>query len=47
MIRLYGALPKTSEAQVIGMQLSRSGTSVGTLSGSNSCPVRCRIHRQD
>lgn len=27
-IRLFGALPKTSEAQVIGKQLLRSGTSV-------------------
>ena len=30
MIRLYAALPKTPEAQVIGPQLLRSGTSVGT-----------------
>ena len=29
IIRLYVALPKTSEAQVIGKQLLRSGTSVG------------------
>jgi len=29
LIRLYGALPKTTEAQVIGKQLLRSGTSVG------------------
>lgn len=29
IIRLYGALPKTTEAQVIGKQLLRSGTSVG------------------
>ena len=29
VIRLYGALPKTTEAQVIGKQLLRSGTSVG------------------
>ena len=29
VIRLYDALPKTPEAQVIGMQFSRSGTSVG------------------
>jgi four helix bundle protein len=28
IIRLYSALPKTSEAQVIGKQLLRSGTSV-------------------
>ena len=28
-IRLYSALPKTTEAQVIGKQLLRSGTSVG------------------
>jgi four helix bundle protein len=28
IIRLYTALPKTSEAQVIGKQLLRSGTSV-------------------
>ena len=29
IIRLYGALPKTTEAQVIGRQVLRSGTSVG------------------
>lgn len=29
IIRLYVALPKTTEAQVLGKQLLRSGTSVG------------------
>ena len=29
IIRLFQALPKSSEAQVIGKQLLRSGTSVG------------------
>src|SRR5512137_2307038 len=29
IIRLYAALPKSTEAQVIGKQLLRSGTSVG------------------
>jgi four helix bundle protein len=29
IIRLYGALPKTTEAQVIGKQILRSGTAVG------------------
>jgi four helix bundle protein len=29
IIRLYAALPKTTEAQVIGTQILRSGTSVG------------------
>ena len=29
IIRLYSALPKTTEAQVLGRQLLRSGTSVG------------------
>lgn len=29
IIRLYAALPKTTEAQVIGKQLLKSGTSVG------------------
>jgi len=29
IIRLYGALPRTTEAQVIGKQVLRSGTSVG------------------
>ncbi len=29
IIRLYSALPKTTEAQIIGKQLFRSGTSVG------------------
>ena len=29
IIRLFAALPKTAEAQVIGKQILRSGTSVG------------------
>jgi four helix bundle protein len=29
IIRLFGTLPKTAEAQVLGKQLLRSGTSVG------------------
>jgi four helix bundle protein len=29
IIRLYGALPKATEAQIIGKQALRSGTSVG------------------
>ena len=29
VIRLFGGLPKSSEAQVLGKQLLRSGTSVG------------------
>ena len=29
MIRLYSSLPKTIEAQIIGKQILRSGTSVG------------------
>jgi four helix bundle protein len=29
VIRLYSSLPKTTEAQVIGKQIIRSGTSVG------------------
>ena len=29
IIRLFSALPKTTEAQVIGKQVLRSGTSVG------------------
>ena len=29
IIRLFGALPKTTEAQVMGKQVLRSGTSVG------------------
>ncbi|MCG3209818.1 MAG: hypothetical protein FOGNACKC_03445 [Anaerolineae bacterium] len=29
IIRLYGALPKSTEAQVLGKQVLRSGTSVG------------------
>ncbi len=31
IIRLYGALPKTTEAQVIGKQILRCGTSVGSI----------------
>ncbi|MFU7557591.1 four helix bundle protein [Stieleria sp. JC731] len=30
VIRLYSALPKSTEAQVIGKQVLRSGTSVGS-----------------
>ncbi len=29
VIRLYGALPKVTEAQILGKQLLRSGTSIG------------------
>ncbi|MBX7062745.1 MAG: four helix bundle protein [Pyrinomonadaceae bacterium] len=29
IVKLFGALPKTTEAQVIGKQVLRSGTSVG------------------
>ena len=29
IVKLYGALPKSTEAQVLGKQLLRSGTSVG------------------
>ena len=29
IVRLYSRLPKTTEAQVLGKQLLRSGTSVG------------------
>lgn len=29
IVRLYGSLPKTTEAQILGKQLLRSGTSVG------------------
>jgi four helix bundle protein len=29
IIKLYGALPKSTEAQIIGKQVLRSGTSVG------------------
>jgi four helix bundle protein len=29
IIRLYGALPKTTEVQILGKQMLRSGTSVG------------------
>ena len=29
IIRIYSALPKTTEAQVLGKQILRSGTSVG------------------
>ena len=29
VVRIYGALPKSADAQVLGKQLLRSGTSVG------------------
>jgi four helix bundle protein len=29
IIHLFGSLPKTTEAQILGKQLLRSGTSVG------------------
>ena len=35
VIRLYSSLPKTTEAQVIGKQVLRSGTSVGA---HRQCP---------
>jgi four helix bundle protein len=37
VIRLYAALPKSNEAQVIGKQLLRSGTSVG----AQYCEAEC------
>ena len=36
IVRLYSALPNTTEAQVIGKQVLRSGTSVGAQSGRES-----------
>ncbi|GAB4426907.1 MAG: four helix bundle protein [Chloroflexi bacterium OHK40] len=36
IIKLYGALPKKPESQVIGQQLLRSGTSVGANYGEGS-----------
>lgn len=40
VIRLYGVLPKSTEAQVLGKQMLRSGTSVGgALSGKYACAV--------
>ena len=32
IVRLYAAFPKTTEAQVLGKQILRSGTSVGPSS---------------
>ncbi len=32
IIRMFSALPKTTEAQVLGKQVLRSGTSVGANS---------------
>ena len=29
IVRMFSALPKTTEAQVLGKQLLRSGTSIG------------------
>ena len=29
IIKLYGSLPKTTEAQILGKQVLRSGTSIG------------------
>jgi four helix bundle protein len=37
VVRLYVALPKTNEAQVIGKQLLRSGTSVGAQYREGEC----------
>jgi len=53
IIRLFAALPKTTEAQVLGKQLLRCGTSVGahyreakrgksTLTSSARSKVRCK-----
>ena len=43
IIRVSAALPKTTEAQVIGKQLLRSGTSVSAhyREATRKCSVRC------
>ena len=42
VIRMYSALPKTTEAQVLGKQVLRSGTSVGANYRA-CCNARSRI----
>jgi hypothetical protein len=45
IIRLFSELPKTTEAQVLGKQVLRSGTSVGAnLSGKNGATGMSDIH---
>ena len=39
VIRMYGALPKTTEAQVMGKQVLRSGTSVAANYREASGPM--------
>ena len=48
VIRLYVALPKTTEAQVIGRQVLKSGTSVGAhYREATRTTIERRIHQQD
>jgi hypothetical protein len=47
VVRLYSRLPKSTEAQVIGKQVSCSGTPVYLLQRSEPCTVRCRVYQQD
>jgi len=43
-IKLFAALPKTTEAQVLGKQLLRCGTSVGaSLSRSETSKINSRF----
>jgi four helix bundle protein len=46
IIKLFSALPKTTEAQVLGKQLLRSGTSVGAHYREAS-KINSRFHQQD
>jgi four helix bundle protein len=45
VIRMYSGLPKSTEAQILGKQVLRSGTSVGAkLPRSEPSQVKIGIH---
>jgi hypothetical protein len=48
IVRVYRALPFKNDAQVLGKQLMRSGTSGGSkLPGSLPSPIKGRMGRED
>lgn len=48
IIRLYCALPKTTEAQVLGKQVLRSGTSIGAhYRESQRAKIKRRLYQQN
>lgn len=45
IIKLYGALPNSVEAQVLGKQILRSGTSVGAHYREASGEIKSGLHQ--